>query len=258
MDAKVTKAGFSDYLAEARSFETNLVMLSNKSERRAWWVAAVAVIIALAAVIALTMLVPLKRVETHLVRVNESTGAVDVVQKLDSDKTSYGDLTNKYFLQKYLRCREGYSYELATEDYNCVALMSGEEEQKRYQQFFAPKLNPQAPINVYGTSKKVRVNFNSASFSPDNPNIAFIRYYKEVDDHSDRPLISHWIATIRFTYSGAPMKESDREVNPLGFQILEYRNDPDEVTADISAPIPRAVPTLEPPAGVLLFPEAPQ
>lgn len=258
MDAKVTKANFNTYLSETRSYETDITELTKKSERRAWWVAGVAVVITLAAVIALAMLVPLKSVETVVIRVNESTGAVDVVQKLDSDKTSYQESINKYFLEKYLRCREGYSFEFATEDYNCVGLMSGEDEQQRYQQYFNPKLNSQSPLNIYGQDKKIRVYVKSTSFAPDNPNIAFIRYYTKLDDRTDRPRAAHWIAAITFKYSGAPMKQSDRAINPLGLQVLVYRNDPDEATADVSAPAPHATPSLAPPAGVLLFPESPQ
>lgn len=249
---------FNAYLAETRSYETDITELTKKSEQRAWWVAGGAVIIALAAVIALAMLVPLKSVATVVIRVNESTGAVDVVQKLDSSKTNYEETINKYFLEKYLRCREGYSFELAEVHYNCVALMSGNDEQQRYQAYFNQK-NPTSPLNIYGHENKVRVHVKSTSFAPDNPNIAFVRYYKELDDRSDGPPISHWVATITFKYSGAEMQQKDRAINPLGFQALEYRNDPDEATTHVPAPpAARATPpSLTPPGDIVLFPESP-
>ena len=257
MDAKVTKANFDAYLAEARSYETNLAAISKKSEQRAWWVAGVAAVIALCAVFAVAMLAPLKSVELRVIRVNESTGAVDVVQKLDSEKTNYDEVINKYFLEKYLRCRESYSFDLANANYNCVALMSGHDEQERYRQFFNQK-NPTSPLNIYGHDKKVRVTIKSTSFAPDNPNIAFVHYYKELDDRSERPPTSHWIATITYKYSGAEMSEKDRAINPLGFQALDYRNDPDEATSE-RAPIERASTVHQPSTpGVVLWPESAQ
>jgi type IV secretion system protein VirB8 len=51
-----------------------------------------------------------------------------------------------------------------------------------------------------------------------------------------------------FKYSGAPMTEKDRAVNPLGFQVTEYRNDPDSsVTSDSTPAAPaNAQPTADP------------
>jgi type IV secretion system protein VirB8 len=38
-----------------------------------------------------------------------------------------------------------------------------------------------------------------------------------------------WIATIAFAYTKAPMAEADRLRNPLGFQVISYRSDPEVV-----------------------------
>ncbi|MCO5344798.1 type IV secretion system protein, partial [Aeromonas veronii] len=37
--------------------------------------------------------------------------------------------------------------------------------------------------------------------------------------------LTHWAATITFTYRNEPMKLDDRTKNPLGFQVISYRND---------------------------------
>jgi type IV secretion system protein VirB8 len=81
----------------------------------------------------------------------------------------------------------------------------------------------------------VKVHIKGFSFL--KPNVVLVRYWKEVErGASERPVITHWAATLVFKYSGAPMAEKDREVNPLGFQVTEYRNDPDAVPADEAAP----------------------
>ena len=76
----------------------------------------------------------------------------------------------------------------------------------------------------------MKVRIKSTSFIKDN--IALVRYTKEVERGLDQPQVTHWAATIVFKYSGAPMAEKDRATNPLGFQVLEYRNDPDTPTIE--------------------------
>jgi type IV secretion system protein VirB8 len=74
---------------------------------------------------------------------------------------------------------------------------------------------------------------------------------------SDKPESSHWAATITFKYSNAPMKENDRAINPLGFQVTEYRNDPDAFTTETTSTPPASAPTTAvsiPTTGVTVFP----
>jgi hypothetical protein len=43
------------------------------------------------------------------------------------------------------------------------------------------------------------------------------------------------VSVIRYRYSGEPMKLEDRFVNPLGFQVLRYRKDPESApVADLT------------------------
>jgi type IV secretion system protein VirB8 len=55
------------------------------------------------------------------------------------------------------------------------------------------------------------------------------------------------VAVIRYRYSGEPMRLEDRFVNPLGFQVLRYRKDPE------SAP---PVEVVQPVVGVVGVPVA--
>ncbi|WP_164893523.1 type IV secretion system protein, partial [Mesorhizobium sp. M7A.T.Ca.US.000.02.1.1] len=58
------------------------------------------------------------------------------------------------------------------------------------------------------------------------PNIASIRYEKTIRAN-DAATRSIWLATVTFRYSNAPMSEDDRLVNPIGFEVTDYRNDPE-------------------------------
>jgi type IV secretion system protein VirB8 len=58
--------------------------------------------------------------------------------------------------------------------------------------------------------------------------VVSIRYMKEVNRGEERS-ISHWIATLTFAYINANLSTNDRYINPLGFAVTDYRNDPEVV-----------------------------
>jgi len=226
---KVEKHGFDQYLREAQSWETNRLLQAEQSKKLAWTMALVASALAIACVIALVGLTPLR-----IVRVNDTTGAVDVLSEIPNARTTYDEAINRYFAGQYIRFREGYSRKLADEYYTSVGILSAAAEQRRYGDWFSPK-NPQSPLNAYGDNARVKVHIKSYSFL--KKDVVLVRYWKEVErGAAERPAITHWAATVVFKYSGAPMAEKDRETNPLGFQVTEYRNDPDTVSAAEAAP----------------------
>jgi type IV secretion system protein VirB8 len=256
MLTKVEKQNFDQYLREAQSWETNRLMQAEKSRKLAWVIAAVASGLAVVSVVAIVGLTPLKRTELRIVRVNDTTGTVDILTEIPHAKTTYDEAINRYFAGQYIRLREGYTRKLADEYYTSVGIMSAGAEQRRYGEWFSPK-NPQSPLNLYGESARVKVHIKGYSFL--KKDVVLVRYWKEVErGASEKPAITHWAATVIFKYSGAPMAEKDREINPLGFQVTEYRNDPDTVVAAETAAPMVAVQPAQPSTNVpTIFPGLP-
>ena len=217
------------YIKEAKSWETDRIMHLEQSRRTAWRIALAAGLIAFFAVAAIVLLTPLKQVEPFVIRVDNSTGAVDVVSKLTDGKERYSEAISKYFAQRYVRYREGYARALAEEYYRYTGLMSGAAEQRKYAEWFAIR-NPDSPLNIHGDFARVTVDIKSTSFI--SPTVALVRYTKYIVRGQDREHLSHWAATITFRYSSSPMSAEDRSINPLGFQVMEYRNDPDAAVAE--------------------------
>lgn len=222
--SKSPRALQDQYFEEAKSWETDRNKQLRRSVRTAWTTTAAFGVLALCALVAVAGLTPLKQTELRVIRVDNSTGIVDVVNALKDGKENYDEAVNKYFIQWYVRYREGYTRDLAEEYYYNTGLMSGGVEQQRYFASFNPK-NPLSPLNVYGAYAKVKIKVKSTSFI--SPTVALVRYTKEIERGSDRAQITHWAATVTFRYTSAPMAERDRAVNPLGFQVTDYRNDPD-------------------------------
>ena len=230
MATKVEKSNFTNYLNEARSWETDKVKTLEKSRKVAWIIAISAGVLAFLSVIAVAMLTPLKTAVPYVIRVDNATGAVDIVTSQVDSKTNYDEIMNKYHIQWYVRWREGYSRSLISDFYKNVGLTSSREEQNKYAQLINPK-NPESPINVYGDEATINITIKSTSFIKEN--VALVRYTKELNQGSSSTL-SHWAATIVFQYTGTPMSEQDRAINPLGFQVIEYRNDPDQEISEKS------------------------
>ena len=258
--SKSSKAELKAYLKETRTWETDKVIQADRLRRIAFAVGAVGLLIGLAGAGAVAMLAPLKTVVPYVVRVDNSTGIVDVMNTLKNSKTDYGEAVNKYFLQKYLRAREGYNRETAAQSYTEVGIMSSNIVLQRYRDYFSPK-NPQSPLNLYQDFAKVRITVKSVSFI--NNDVALVRYVRELDRAPDRPQLSHWAATITFQYVGAPISEADRAINPLGFQVVDYRSDPEslstieahQATPGFTSAAPQAGPASEP-ASAAIAPES--
>ena len=250
-DKGVAKGDVAQYLRETKSWETDRILEANRSKRLAWRVATAAFVVAIIATVAVAGLTPLKTVEPFVVRIDNTTGIVDVVKAIGDNKTNYSETVDKYFLQQYVMAREGYMRQLAQHNYRTVGLMSSNQIQQQYYDAFNPK-NPQSPLNLYGEYTKVQVIIKGTTFL--EKKIALVRFVKEIQIGGTKPVWQHWSATIGFEFVGTPANDKDREINPLGFIVTSYRLDPESLTAVDAAnwkppqPSVRALPALAEPA----------
>lgn len=214
------------YFDEAKSWNADRVRQAERSRKFAWGVAGASAVIAMVAVAAVAALAPLKTVEPFVVRVDRSTGGVDVVSALKSDTTlTYDEAVTKHFLAQYVRAREGWLFPAAEANFRQVSIMSTPAEQQRWADAFRPT-NPQSPQTLYGSNGEAQVAIRAVSFVADGvANVRFQRTVRSAQQVTD----TDWIATVAFTFTKAPMAEGDRLRNPLGFQVTSYRSDPEVV-----------------------------
>lgn len=220
----VASSDLKAYFAEARRWDEDRLKGAVRSRRVAWIVAAGATALAAAAVCAVAALAPLKRVEPFVVRVDNATGAVDVMTALSgADRLSPDEAVTKYFLGQYVRARETWLPQAAEANFRQVSIMSTPAEQQRWADAFRPA-NPSSPQVALGTAGAAEVEIRAISFV--NRQVANVRFRKTVRQGS-QAAVGDWIATIAFAYTKAPMAEADRLRNPLGFQAVSYRADPE-------------------------------
>ncbi|OYY62695.1 MAG: virB8 family protein [Rhizobiales bacterium 24-66-13] len=221
----VTNDSLKSYFDKARRFDQDRMIRAERSARVAWFVAICASILAAAAVFAVAGLTPLKTVQPFVVRVDNSTGIVDVVSGLTSEAGTYDEAVTKYFAARYVRARESYVWSEAEENFRTVALLSTQAEQQRFAALYRGS-NPESPQNIYGRTATARINIVSISLI--NLHVVSVRYIRTVTRGED-VRTTHWVATLTFSYVNAPMSATDRLVNPLGFVVSEYRADPEAI-----------------------------
>ena len=83
-----------------------------------------------------------------------------------------------------------------------------------------------SPQNAWGKNAVVQARVRNIAFI--NDRVANVRFTRIVQTETDTQS-SDWIATVTFAYANAPMAEGDRYRNPLGFQVENYRSDPEVI-----------------------------
>lgn len=217
------------YFAEAASWDRHRVAMSERSVRTAWRVAFTAVLVTVAAVLALALLMPLKRVEPFVIRVDNTTGVVDVVPVFVGD-VEMPEAVTRYFLDHYVTVCERFNFSTAESDYEeCSAFHGAARNQDWYAQW--DRANPTSPLNTHKDGSSVRSQVSSVSFFKRGSGVndlAQVRYTKARRTSSTaEEQLSHWISTIQYVY-GEPSKNAKlRRWNPLGFKIVEFRSEPE-------------------------------
>jgi type IV secretion system protein VirB8 len=213
------------YFEASRTWEYDRMRAAIQSRRLAWGVAAGACTLAVASVAAVAMLSPLKTVEPYVIRVDRTSGETQVITALKGPQPrTYEEAVNRYFISQYVRLREGWLNDAARENAYTVMLMNDQAEGGRYLNGVQSN-NRNAPSNIYGDKGFVSIPIRTISFL--SPTVAQVRFTKIITFGQNTPVAQNWNAILTFRYTTAPEHEKDRNINPLGFQVVNYRSDPE-------------------------------
>lgn len=223
-----------EYFAEAQKWSADREDLLRSSRRTAWIVASIAAAIALLEGLALVLLTPLKTSVPYTVLVDRHTGYVEVLQPLDQKLVAPDAALTRSLLAQYVTTREGFGFDTVRADYRKVALWSAGEARSRYMTAMQAN-NPLSPLVLYGRRGLVEVQILSVS-SP-GQNTALVRFTTtRADSEARGQPPQFWAAVLSYRFTSLGMTASDRLQNPLGFQVIRYRRDP-EAAPPSSPPI---------------------
>jgi len=213
------------YLSEAASWDADRAAQAQRSTRIAWSVAAGAGTCAMFATLAVLALMPLKRVEPFVIRVDNTSGVVDVVPAF-TGAVELPQAVTRYFLDHYITVCERFNLATAESDYEeCGAFHTAQRNQQWYQAW--NRSNPDSPLNRYRDGTVVQAQVMSVSFFTRGngvADLAQVRYVKRRRNagggEEER---TQWIATVQYTYGEPSQDARSRRWNPLAFKIIDFR-----------------------------------
>jgi type IV secretion system protein VirB8 len=234
-------AELAPYFAEAASWDADRAARDRRSARLAWIIAGAGWIAAVLSSVAILILMPLKRVDPFVVRVDNTSGIVDVVP-VYAGKADLGEVVARYLLTHYVTTCERFNFATAESDYEeCGAFHTPLRNQAWYAAW--NPINPASPLNVNRDGSTIRAQVKSVSFfkrSSGATDLAQVRYLKARRTgggaHED---VTHWIVTIQYAFVDPSNDPKMRRWNPLGFKVVDFRPEP-EVLPDTAGANSRA------------------
>jgi type IV secretion system protein VirB8 len=217
------------YFAESASWDADRYRQAARSARRAWLVAGAGWACALLSLLTLMLLMPLKQVEPFLVRVESTSGVVDVVPPYRGG-TALEPTVTRYFLTHYVSVCERFNFATAESDYEECGAFHGAQRNQAWYALWNPH-NPLSPLNVHKDGSSVRVQVQSVSFfqrASGVGDLAQVRYLKaERPAATSEEHLTHWIATIQYAFAQPSQDPRVRRWNPLGFRVVELTAEPE-------------------------------
>lgn len=227
------------------NYEVSIADLARRSERRAWIVACLSMVVTVMTAGGYYYMLPLKEKVPYLVMADAYSGN-STVAKLEPNfggqTIGASEALARSNVARFVMARESYDFAMmGLRDWNTVFAMASTPVANEYRVLHAPN-NPSAPYYLYGKVRAIRVNILSVTLQGGNGRSytgANVRFQRTIYDKNSgaSTLLDNKFATMAFAYkSNLSMPESLRVENPLGFQVTDYRVDTDYS----STPVPPA------------------
>ncbi len=225
----------SIYYARGATWAQDIQGALRGSRRRAWMVAGVAAAIAALEAIALVAVMPLKTVVPYTITVDRQTGYIQAAEGVRPGALSQNEAVIEAFLAQYVLARETFDVTDLKAEYAKVAAWTVGPARDRYVRFMQ-RANAESPVNINDTNTLVKVTVKSISLL--NHTSALVRFDTERGEKTGTAVgRQSFTAVIGFRFTGAPMAAEDRFINPLGFQVTDYRRDADAPEVARTAPV---------------------
>ncbi|PZQ46085.1 MAG: type IV secretion system protein [Rhodovulum sulfidophilum] len=211
------------------SFEDEVFFGLRRRAKLLGWMAGLSLGVALCAVGALVVVLPLKEIRPYVVMVDRATGESELVVSTQPGDLAERDAVRQAELVRYVTERETYDNAdnatripqvLATSEAQAAdslrALWSGGAEQ------YPPKL--------YGAESLIRVTIRSVTVLSDAT--AQLRFTRKLEQPGLPPVERAFVATVGFAFR--PRTERTLQAvwqNPLGFTVTSYRVDAETLDA---------------------------
>jgi len=186
-----------------------------------FFISIVALLVTVISVIFISKISLSKKIVPLVVEVEDKTGFTNFVNPDENQQWTTDKAMNTYFLVNYIRARETYNVASYLYDYNTVVrLMSSPSVYRDFKSSLEDASGN--PVLIYGannsTELKIRsIQFLKISSSQSNAQIRFAITEQQGNKNTYNKIVS-----IVWSYVAMNLDFDDRNVNPLGFQVLSY------------------------------------
>lgn len=211
-----------------QAWDAERLTATEQSKRVAWRVATGACMLAAILGIALASLAPFRRTVPYLVKVDNTTGNVEVLQAFDNRQLGRQELADKYWASTYVKSREQYNWWLVGGDYDFVNRLTNQEIVREYNAQFEGE---RALDKVFGESTERRINILSVTPAPTVLNQMVVRFERTTMSKGmavEAPTL--FVVTLSYRYVPKTFgAEVDLIRNPYGYEVYAYRRDVEQV-----------------------------
>ncbi len=211
------------YYKDSGDWNYEIYRSQKKRMKIAYYIAGAATIICFVAVLSIMLLIPLKTVVPYVIKVDQSTGAVEIIEPLKQAYDGEDEAITKFWIAHYLYSREQYMKQREKEDYNLVQKMSSNKVFDDYYREFNPELNEESPLVLCGSGHTLKIKIRDIVFLSDKKTALI--HIKQTYSFNNKP--KYYVVTLAYKYQLNPVEEKNRHLNPLGFIIEAYRKDPE-------------------------------
>jgi type IV secretion system protein VirB8 len=243
---ETTREKLDDYYANAGSWADERTQSIYASRKVAWIVALVASAIAVMLAVAILFMLPLKTVVPHTLLVDKQTGFVQALDPTQPQRIAPQKALTQSFLVQYVEAREGFDIATVQGQFKKVALWSSGQNKASYVNMMQAG-NPDSPLTLYPRSSVIDIKVRSVSQLSEGSAMVRFAAIRRDQGSAEQPA-QNWVAMIKYRYSNAPMTVEDRYVNPLGFEVIDYRKDAETLPVETPAMVEQSArsPALQP------------
>lgn len=222
------------YRAEAASWSQDVHATLRASRGRAWWLAGIALFLAILEGAALVLLLPLKTVVPYTITVDRQTGHAELARGVVLGPMSENEAFVQSVIAQYVIARETLDAADIAAAYRKVGLWSDGDARRDYL-YSMDRSNPVGILSTANAATLITTSIKSIAVL--DKSHALVRFATDRRD-GDGPLRHQdWVVVVGFSFNGSPLEAEDRLINPLGFQVSHYRRDPETLASAAAAPV---------------------
>jgi type IV secretion system protein VirB8 len=245
---KKQTAKTGEIISKSVDFEVTIADIARRSEKRAWWTAFSAILMALILACGYFLMLPLKEKVPYLVMADAYTGTSTVAKlRMDFNTNTIfsSEAINKSNVSHFVVARESFDRDnlIRRRDWTTVNAMAAPNIRQVYRTLF-DRSNPENLFTAYSGNEAIRVVLISVQLAgqskiqvgqKDAPqSSATVRFQRLLfnKENGTSKVLDTNIAAIQFTYrDDLEMEEPLRMENPLGFWVTGYRVDKEFVSS---------------------------